>query len=87
MLGLVGCTTGTGVSDQTITNVQRAVIQACQFYPTVETIRNIFASGDKALQDVSNVANAICQAVALKGRAADGTRPKVNGVEVDGLKL
>lgn len=92
--GLAGCTTAQDIATS-ITTVTQSVqekarsaqgyaTQICGFVPTIASVIAIFNSGFS--QDVSTVANAICNAV-TSVPLADGPGdhlPRVNGIVVRG---
>jgi hypothetical protein len=82
------------VTDPTISAIQDAVAKGCKFVPTVFTITGIvaqFVTGGAPINAlVSDVATAICSAVAPKmtvSRLRRAARPVVAGVPVEGYFL
>lgn len=78
----------------TAAKVQTIASRSCAFIPTLSTIANIFASGNRALTTAGSIASAICQALAaapagnglglLDARASGGGAPAVGKVLVHG---
>ena len=90
-IALAGCVTTSGTNSivaevQALTAAADAFkVTACAFVPTATTIINIIAKGNPALATASEIATAICAAVAPKPalrRAA--LAPMVDGVIVEG---
>lgn len=84
MLGLSACNTGDVAAE--IAQIQAYAKQACSYVPTAATVLDIIASatGNASLQSVSQIAEAICGAVASKSARRGGGVPTVNGVVVHG---
>lgn len=82
-------------AEETIAKAQQTAAKICAFVPTVSTVTGIIASfinGGAAINDMATaVAKSVCNAVApsasLRGAAASGGAPVVNGVPVQGYFL
>jgi hypothetical protein len=83
-----GCATMGGPADSRfVSDVQAITSTACKFLPTADTIVEIVATGAPEFKIASEIAKAICAAIATPSRAAPGARralPTVAGVPVRG---
>lgn len=84
-LTLASCAQNPGPTDLAgfIKSVQAAAALVCGFEPTVQTVSDIFLSGNSTYRTVTGIVNAICGAVAPKATASRGG-PTVAGVPVKG---
>ena len=86
--------TGNVQVDQVVAGVQAGAVTACGFLPTVETVTDIFLSGNPIYSTVSGITKAICAAIKPKaqvglGRGVSRSEPAVmvapgNSVPVKG---
>lgn len=87
LVALAGCdyfkNKDTGKFD--VTGAQQLAVKICSFEPTAQTVLNIFGTGSPALQTASQVASAICTAVATPKSA--GQKPVVAGVPIEGRRV
>ena len=71
-----------------ISQAQQATHQACAFIPTAETVANILAAGNVAVKTGSEIATAICAALAPHTlgvmAVVQKTPAKVGNVEIHG---